>query len=665
MRRLSTVFPFQLDRLEPRRLLAYETWGDAERLVRLPDAIDAFATQLPLDGAGQTIAIIDSGIDYTHPSLGGGFGPGFKVVGGYDFVDDDADPFDTFGHGTEVAGVLAADEYVTGELTHRGIAPAAQLVALRIDSDGLSSVPDSRIEQALQWCLANRTQFGITVINISYGSGSYTGATVSSVYGDEIQLLTDAGVSIVAASGNGGYGTPGIDTPAADPNVISVGSVNLADRISSFSERGPALDLLAPGESVYTTYRFGGFGPVDGTSFAAPMVAGTVALMRSLDPGLRPADVHSILVASGIPNFDGDTELAPTSDLTYSRLDVLGALQLTNARLPASPAEQDLLGQYGNGNAISVDKFGVTHFVYYDSLANTMRYSTRSTAGVWSKLQYVDNELAFQGYYLSLAIDNWGRPSVAYFDGTHGDLKYARFDGIRWSRETIDIKNSTGLYPSLAFDAEQSPVISYYRKTTGDLRVARKDAQGIWRIEAVDTEGDVGRDTSLDVDSSGRIGVAYADSGTGFLKFAIFSPRIGTWANVAVDKSTSRVSFLSMKFDAFDNPVVSYYDSGPADLKVARFFGRKWTNDKIATKGAVGLYTNFFFNQNLDLQVLYYNKSTTAAYVASGNVGSWTITKILDGGRYLATATDRINQLCRFTYYDTASGRIKIDQLAL
>lgn len=665
MRRISTLFPFQLDRLEPRTLFAFETWGDAERMVRLPDAIDAFADRLTLDGAGQTIAIIDSGIDYTHASLGGGIGDGFKVVGGYDFVDGDSDPFDTFGHGTEVAGVLAADEYVSGELTHRGIAPAAKLVALRIDGDGQSSVPDSRIEDALKWCINNRAQYGITVINISYGAGSYTDPTVSTIYGDEIQSLTEAGVTIVAASGNGGYGTPGIDTPAADPNVIGVGSVDLSDRISNFSERGPTLDLLAPGESVYTTYRFGGFGPVDGTSFASPMVAGAVALMRSLDPTLTPKDTYSILVASGILNLDGDTEATPNSGLTYARLDILGAMQLTNARIPASQAEQDLLGQYGNGNSIAVDKFGVTHFVYYDSLAKTMRYSTRSTAGVWSKLQFVDNELEYQGYYLSMAVDQYGRPSVAYFDGTHGDLKYARFDGIRWARETIDIKNSTGLYPSLALDANQSPVISYYRKTTGDLRVARKDAQGIWRIESVDTEGDVGRDTSIDVDSSGRIGVAYADSGTGFLKFAIFSPKIGTWANVAVDKTTSRVSFLSMKFDAFDNPAVSYYDSGPANLKVARFFARKWTTDQVATKGAVGLYTNLFFNQDLDLQVLYYNKSLSAAYVASGTIGDWSITKILDGGKYLATATDRVNQLCRFTYYDTASGRIKIDQLAL
>src|SRR4051812_31521263 len=93
-----------LESLEGRLLRASTPWGSIPKLVRQ----DMAASEFPqITGAGQAIAVIDTGIDYTHAFLGGGLGPGYKVVGGYDFVDDDSDPMDTYGHGTEVAGVLA------------------------------------------------------------------------------------------------------------------------------------------------------------------------------------------------------------------------------------------------------------------------------------------------------------------------------------------------------------------------------------------------------------------------------------------------------------------------------------------------------------------------------------------------------------------------------
>lgn len=657
--------PRLLEHLEHRCLLAFDDWGLAERLIRLPDAIDAYQ-DLPLDGAGQTIAVIDSGIDYTHPALGGAFGPGHKVIGGYDFVDEDDDPMDTYGHGTEVAGILAADEYLADGLRHRGIAPAANLVALRIDSNG-NAVPDSRIEQALQWVIDSRLEFGITVVNISYGTGHFDEPTISTIYGDEIQSLIDVGVSIVASSGNAGVASgPGIDTPAADPSVISVGSVDWNDTISSFSERGNVLDLLAPGEFVYTTLRAGGFGVVDGTSFAAPAVAGTVALMRTIDSQLRPADIQSILTSSSILNFDGDTETEPYTRLTIPRLDLLSALELTKARIDAPAPEQELFGQYGNGNTIAVDRFGITHFAYYDSLAQTMRYSTRSNAGVWSKLQTIDNSLPFQGYYLSMAVDKWGRPSVAYFDGTNGDLKYAHFDGVRWTTELIDVKNSVGLYPSIAFDRNELPVISYYRKTTGDLRVARMNDMGTWDITEIDATGDVGRDTSISIDPNGRLGVAYADSSNGHLKYALYNPNATQWANIVVDNSTQGVSFISTRFDPDNNPIISYYDATPADLKVARFAGRRWTAEKVATRGGTGLFSSVFFDTTGNVGVIYFDKRTNSVMRASGDIGNWRLEQLFtSAGRYIACADDGYAGVCRFSYYDNTTGKLKVAETPL
>ncbi len=657
-----TVAPC-VDTLEPRQLMAFNDWGDAERLMRLPDAIDAYHS-LPLDGGGETIAIVDSGIDYNHPSLGGGFGAGFKVIGGYDFVDNDANPMDTFGHGTEVAGVIGADDFTADGKTFRGMAPAAKLVALRIDGNGNSTVPDERIERALRWII-DHPALNINAVNISYGTGDFSDPTVNNVYGDELQALADAGIVVVAASGNGGVSSSrgGIDTPAADPSVISVGSVDTADTISNFSERAAVLTLLAPGENVYTTLRNGGFGIVDGTSFASPAVAGTVALMRQIDSSLTGRDVRSILRASSVPNFDGDTETGLVTHLNYPRLDVLAAMKLTESRRAATPDPNAPLGKFGNGNSIAVDRDGVTHFVYYDALAQTMKYATRALSGEWSAAQTIDDSLPFAGYYLSLAIDQFGRPGVAYFDGTNGDLKYAQFDGIGWNVDSVDVKNSTGLYPSLLFDRNNHPVIAYYRKTTGDLRAASRDAGGEWSVTQVDTNGDVGRSTAIAIDGAGRIGVAYEYSSGGDLKYAVFDPRSTSWSNAYVDKSTSGVSFVSLAFDPGTNrPAISYYDASPADLKVARSTGKTWSTTKIATRGATGLFTNIFFATDDAPRVVFWDKRRDATQLAGYENGTWGLHDLRTaGGRFASVGVDYFAGIYHVVTYNTATATLGVE----
>jgi len=134
-----------VESLEPRRLLA-STWGAEPQLIHQ----DVAAANFPnITGAGVAVAVMDTGIDYTNPLLGGGFGPGHKVVAGFDFADNDSDPIDTFGHGTNVAGVIAANPFEFDGQHFSGIAPNAQLVALRVDA-GDDPVPPERIEQALK-----------------------------------------------------------------------------------------------------------------------------------------------------------------------------------------------------------------------------------------------------------------------------------------------------------------------------------------------------------------------------------------------------------------------------------------------------------------------------------------------------------------------------------
>src|SRR3712207_522669 len=110
-----------IEPLERRELLSGQPWGGQAQMIGQNLGVANFPT---ITGAGQTIAIIDSGVDYNHPSLGGGLGSSYKVVGGYDFVSNDADPMsDTNAHGTGAAGIAAADGFVYKGLRYQGIAP--------------------------------------------------------------------------------------------------------------------------------------------------------------------------------------------------------------------------------------------------------------------------------------------------------------------------------------------------------------------------------------------------------------------------------------------------------------------------------------------------------------------------------------------------------------
>src|SRR5436190_11266020 len=186
----STYFEW----LEPRQLLA---WSAYAQLVNQDEAASAHSA---ITGAGTTVAVIDTGIDYSIAALGGGFGKGKKVIGGYDFYQNDSDPMDNDGHGTMVAGVIAASEYTVNGVTYRGVAPDAKLVALRVGTE--SSISDDNIERALQWVIKNHNTYGINVVNLSLGSGFYTDPQTDAQLSDEFKSLHDLGIFVVAASGN-------------------------------------------------------------------------------------------------------------------------------------------------------------------------------------------------------------------------------------------------------------------------------------------------------------------------------------------------------------------------------------------------------------------------------------------------------------------------------
>lgn len=215
---------------------------------------------LPADTDPITVAVIDSGICADHPDLAG------RVLPGWDFVEDDADPQDPFGHGCSVAGVIAANHDGAGMV---GVAPNARILPLRVlDAQGVgtySSVAAAIIQAA---------DLGAPIINLSLG-----GANPSAVMENAVDYAVARGALLIAAAGNTGGS---VLYPAAYAPVVAVASVDQNLQRSSFSSYGPEVDLSAPGRDILATRPGGGYGSVSGTSFAAPQVAGVAALELAL-----------------------------------------------------------------------------------------------------------------------------------------------------------------------------------------------------------------------------------------------------------------------------------------------------------------------------------------------------------------------------------------------
>jgi len=247
-------------------------------------------SQYGLTGSGQTVAVIDSGIAFDHVALGKGFGPGYKVVGGWDFAEKDARPYDDAPagfHGTHVAGIIGANNGI-----HLGVAPNVDLVALRVFTDsGKGEL--AWTESALKWVHENRHSFAnpITTVNLSLGS-AWNSSTVPSwgILEDELAQLQQDGIVVVASAGNSfqQYKAPGLSYPAASPYVIPVSSIDANGQLSDFSQRD-ARSIAAPGRSIESSvpdYFYGKDGVSNdwanssGTSMAAPYIAGASVLVR-------------------------------------------------------------------------------------------------------------------------------------------------------------------------------------------------------------------------------------------------------------------------------------------------------------------------------------------------------------------------------------------------
>lgn len=318
---------FDLQELESRVLLS-TPWGPFPVMIKQDQAVADYPY---VTGAGETVAEIDSGVDYQQPVFGGAIGRRHLVLTGYDFNTNSSTFLDDNGHGTGVAGIIGAEPYTFAGYYFQGVAPGVHLIALEEDNS-------AQVKEALDWVIANRTAYNITVVNLTDFQG---GGFEPAQYNSELETLYNDGVVITTPVGNSGPNQP-ISLPASSPYVIGAGGVDLSGNVwyndtngtVTGTQVGPGLSILAPGADVTlpyynigppaadpTTPYFTNYGT--GTSWSSAYTAGTDALLKQIDPTLTPAEILSILQQSGVPVTDS------SNGVTYPRLDIDAAIALT------------------------------------------------------------------------------------------------------------------------------------------------------------------------------------------------------------------------------------------------------------------------------------------------------------------------------------------------
>ncbi|MFZ5916941.1 MAG: S8 family serine peptidase [Chloroflexota bacterium] len=298
--------------------------------VRAPLAWNA----LGLDGTGIVVANVDSGVDWLHPALQSRY-RGYDPHGAahqhngnwFDAIGEGAlYPVDGNGHGTHTMGTIVAGEGI-------GVAPGAQWIAVRaFNSFGVGY--DSWLHAAYEWLLAPGGDPALApqVVNNSWGNtnSSYE------AFRYDVQTLRQAGIHMVFSAGNNGPEASTVNSPASYPEALAVGATDRDDEVAYFSGRGPSPwgeikpQVSAPGVDVRSTLPGGSYGAKQGTSMAAPHVAGVLALLLQADPTLTVTNTGQILIDTALPLPTVDA--APNNDYGWGRVDAYAAALAVAAR---------------------------------------------------------------------------------------------------------------------------------------------------------------------------------------------------------------------------------------------------------------------------------------------------------------------------------------------
>jgi len=227
----------------------------------------------PSAGSGVTVFVIDTGVDKNHPELVG------RVRTGFSAVDPSDGTSDCNGHGTHVAATIGG--------TKVGVASGVTIVPIKV-FPCKSGASTATILKGIDAVLQLRRPGTATVVNMSLGG------PLDLALDAAVRALVDEGITVVVAAGNENSNACGV-SPAREPRVITVGATDQSDARARFSNLGSCVDVFAPGENILSAWPGGQYASLNGTSMAAPHVAGAAALLLESNSGLRPADVESLI----------------------------------------------------------------------------------------------------------------------------------------------------------------------------------------------------------------------------------------------------------------------------------------------------------------------------------------------------------------------------------
>lgn len=297
------------------------------------------------DGHGIVVAVIDSGVDPRNPQLRGAVQPGPDQLDGGESV------LDCVGHGTGVAGIIAARP--SPATPFRGLAPAATILALRVseqvEADNGTLTGRRGTPAGLAAAIRDAVGRHARVINLSLVSYSDDAAVR-----DAIAFARDSDVVVVAAVGNGAEQGNQTPYPAAYDGVIGVGSVAADGQRAPTSQTGPYVDLVAPGAQIVTTATPDGWATMDGTSFAAPFVSAAAALLRQYRPELSAPEVAAQLIATADGGHAGPGYGAGLLNPYRALTERTGASPNPPARSLARPARDDTAAERATATRTSL-----------------------------------------------------------------------------------------------------------------------------------------------------------------------------------------------------------------------------------------------------------------------------------------------------------------------
>ncbi|MFE3070847.1 S8 family serine peptidase [Streptomyces sp. NPDC059247] len=367
-------------------------------------------------GAGTTVAVLDTGVAVNHPFLSGRvkaeacFSDNDPVAGstslcpdgsaaqeGPGSADTDTGPCAVpnldCSHGTHVAGIAAGNGAGLSGAPRRGVAPGASVIAIQVfskfDSEDLcgaglspcvASFTSSQVKGLEKVLALKKAGTDIVAANMSLGGGRWTTACDQDLRKPVVDALRAAGVATVVAAGNNGH-TDAVNAPGCIPSAITVGSTTDDDQLSSFTNRGPLLDLLAPGTGIVSSIPGGGYGTKNGTSMAAPHVTGALAVLRQTYPNLGVDQLEALLKSNG-------------RAITYTGA-TTPRIQLDRSALPAVPG--DMTGD-GKPDLVAIDDAG-----------KLWLYPGTGTGGLGTRIQ--------------IGTGGWGGASMAHRGDWTGDLK--------------------------------------------------------------------------------------------------------------------------------------------------------------------------------------------------------------------------------------------------